>query len=249
MAFKSKYTGSQIENLLDSSTNKQDKLVSGTNIKTINGESLLGSGNITVQGSESSDNGYDIYPQINHGTSDTIFELTPNTFHVWGEVSSLKLTLGDEIPGIANEYLFQFTSGEEPTTLTLPNNLTIANDTTLLIEPNTVYQISILNKLLTLISFKRNIFIVKYSIIIDWSDFQGQTFTEVNDFDRNMTWEEWINSEYNTKDYYIDADNFISREINNQIVSLFDSTTGDYIYSDEFIDSTIDYWLEDIIPM
>lgn len=30
--------------------NKQDKLVSGTNIKTINGQSLLGSGNITIEG-------------------------------------------------------------------------------------------------------------------------------------------------------------------------------------------------------
>lgn len=29
---------------------KQDTLVSGTNIKTINNESLLGSGNITIQG-------------------------------------------------------------------------------------------------------------------------------------------------------------------------------------------------------
>ena len=28
----------------------QDKLVSGTNIKTVNNESLLGSGNITIQG-------------------------------------------------------------------------------------------------------------------------------------------------------------------------------------------------------
>ena len=30
--------------------NKQDKLISGTNIKTINNQSLLGSGNITIQG-------------------------------------------------------------------------------------------------------------------------------------------------------------------------------------------------------
>lgn len=33
---------------------KQDTLVSGTNIKTINGESVLGSGNITIQGGGSS---------------------------------------------------------------------------------------------------------------------------------------------------------------------------------------------------
>lgn len=32
-------------------TNKQDLLVSGTNIKTINNNSLLGSGNISISGS------------------------------------------------------------------------------------------------------------------------------------------------------------------------------------------------------
>lgn len=31
-------------------TTKQDTLVSGTNIKTINNETLLGSGNITIEG-------------------------------------------------------------------------------------------------------------------------------------------------------------------------------------------------------
>lgn len=34
--------------------NKQDKLVSGTNIKTINNTSLLGSGNISISGGDSS---------------------------------------------------------------------------------------------------------------------------------------------------------------------------------------------------
>lgn len=34
---------------------KQDKLVSGTNIKTINGESILGSGNITISGGSGSE--------------------------------------------------------------------------------------------------------------------------------------------------------------------------------------------------
>ena len=36
--------------ILGDITTKQDKLVSGTNIKTINGESILGSGNITISG-------------------------------------------------------------------------------------------------------------------------------------------------------------------------------------------------------
>lgn len=38
-----------------SDTTKQDKLVSGTNIKTVNGESLLGSGNIEIKGGGSGD--------------------------------------------------------------------------------------------------------------------------------------------------------------------------------------------------
>ncbi len=38
------YTKAEID------TNKQDKLISGSNLKTINNESLLGSGNISIQG-------------------------------------------------------------------------------------------------------------------------------------------------------------------------------------------------------
>lgn len=44
------YTKSEVDILLD---NKQDKLVSGTNIKTVNGETLLGSGNIKIQSGSS----------------------------------------------------------------------------------------------------------------------------------------------------------------------------------------------------
>ena len=43
-------------------SNKQDKLVSGTNIKTINGTSLLGSGDITVEGGGSNDKHATAYP-------------------------------------------------------------------------------------------------------------------------------------------------------------------------------------------
>ena len=47
------YTKSEVDDLLN---NKQDTLVSGTNIKTINGETLLGSGNIKIEaGSSGSD--------------------------------------------------------------------------------------------------------------------------------------------------------------------------------------------------
>ena len=45
-------TPSAVKSAYDLANGKQDKLVSGTNIKTINGESLLGSGNITTESAE-----------------------------------------------------------------------------------------------------------------------------------------------------------------------------------------------------
>ena len=119
---------------------KQDKLVSGTNIKTINGESVLGSGDITIGGGTSSS----AYPEVNHGTGDTTFTLTPNTFHVWDEVTSLTLNFGSGISGMANEYLFQFTSGSTATSLTLPDDIKWANDNAPTIGANMIYQVSIL---------------------------------------------------------------------------------------------------------
>ena len=50
------YTKTETDNAITAATStKQDTLVSGTNIKTINNESILGSGNITIQGSGSVD--------------------------------------------------------------------------------------------------------------------------------------------------------------------------------------------------
>ena len=49
------YTKTETDNAITAATStKQDTLVSGTNIKTINNESILGSGNITIQGGGSS---------------------------------------------------------------------------------------------------------------------------------------------------------------------------------------------------
>ena len=49
------YTSAQTDNAISNATSgKQDTLVSGTNIKTINNQSLLGSGNIEIQGGSGS---------------------------------------------------------------------------------------------------------------------------------------------------------------------------------------------------
>jgi len=45
------------DDLQDAVDDKQDKLISGTNVKTINGKSILGSGDITIEGSGSGDSG------------------------------------------------------------------------------------------------------------------------------------------------------------------------------------------------
>lgn len=132
---------------------KQDKLVSGTNIKTINGTSLLGSGNIVISGGGGSSSGSGAYSEVNHGTSDTTFTLTPNTFHVWDEVSALTLTLGSETAGVANEFLFQFTSGATATSLTLPDDIKWANDSAPTIAENKIYQVSILKGMASVLEF------------------------------------------------------------------------------------------------
>lgn len=91
------------------------------------------------------------YSLSNHGTSSTTFTLTPNVLHVWGTVTRLTLTLGTEQSGVANEYLFQFTSGSTATTLSLPDTIKWQED--LAIEANKTYQVSILNGFATVLSF------------------------------------------------------------------------------------------------
>lgn len=95
---------------------------------------------------EASGNSASAYAEVNHGTSDTTFTLTPNTFHVWDKVTSLDLSFADEQAGVANEYLFQFTSGATATTLTLPD-VKWANDIPPIIAKNMIYQISVLKGL------------------------------------------------------------------------------------------------------
>ena len=141
--------------------------------KTINGESLIGNGDIVISG------GNGAYPLVNHGTSDTTFTLTPNTFHVWDEVSSLTLTLGEETSGVANEYLFQFTSGIEGTTLSLPSDLKWANDSAPTIVPCMIYQVSILKGLASVLEFKNTIV---FPIIGDTNGLSNEEYAKVYEY-------------------------------------------------------------------
>lgn len=150
------WTTTQYESVMPTKTSQltnDSNFVQSSNLKTINGESLIGSGDIIISGGDSSGGGSGVYAEVNHGTSDTTFTLAPNTFHVWDEVGELTLTLGNETAGVANEFLFQFISGSEPTALTLPDDIKWVNDSVPTIEPNMIYQMSILKGLAVCLEF------------------------------------------------------------------------------------------------
>ena len=83
--------------------------------------------------------------QVDHGASDTTFELPPNQYHTWGEVSSLTLTLGSGTDGQANGYWFSFDSGATATTLSLPESI----KTDIVVEANTHYECIIIGNYMT----------------------------------------------------------------------------------------------------
>jgi hypothetical protein len=86
--FNSKYTGEEVEELLDNIPKKQDNLVSGENIKTIGGVSILGKGNIELPTSS-----YVVMGKVLR-TSAPVFNAYPaNVVHEY-QVSLTSLTIG-----------------------------------------------------------------------------------------------------------------------------------------------------------
>lgn len=86
----------------------------------------------------------DKVPVVNHGTSSTTLAIAPNTFHVWGTVGSLNITLtAPTESGVVNLYSFQFTSGSTPTNLTLPSGVQWPKDNALTVEANMAYEVNI----------------------------------------------------------------------------------------------------------
>lgn len=144
-----------------------------------------------------SSSGSSAMPLVDHGTGDTTFELTPNVFHKWGEVASLTLTLGAETAGVANQYTFEFASGSTATVLALPDSLKWADDNVPTIEANMIYQISILNGLAVALKFDN-------TKLISFSTTHGDFIAE-----DGMTWQQWVDSSYNTNGYTISGTNVV----------------------------------------
>lgn len=77
--------------------------------------------------------------------SETTKELQPNRYYIFGEMPSLTITLAEGEEGKLNEYMFEFTSGTTPTTLTLPESVKWMGEHT--IEASKTYQVSIVNNI------------------------------------------------------------------------------------------------------
>ena len=98
---------------LDGLNNKQDKLISGTNIKTINGASILGSGNITIEGGNSDANVQAV------DTGDVIDDVT---------VDYATKTYVDGLVGDINSVLESIISGGNAVDSIYPINLSLGDN-------------------------------------------------------------------------------------------------------------------------
>lgn len=75
----------------------------------------------------------------------------PFIFYVFGTMSNLEISLDNKTTSYIEEFVFQFTSGSTPTTLTLPSTITWAeglsdvSSNVLIPTANSTYQVSIVD--------------------------------------------------------------------------------------------------------
>lgn len=140
---------------------KQDKLVSGTSIKTINGQSILGSGNITIEGGSGSSDAnvqavdeistiidVDLDKYIVETTDDNII-LDNNKYYKKTNVSSsISITLNmPEDNTVFTSFSIEFTTSNSGTSVSLPDTIKWLNGELPTFENDFTYQISICNGL------------------------------------------------------------------------------------------------------
>lgn len=89
------------------------------------------------------DNGGKVVIATSGDVSKTIL---PDTFYSFtGELTSLEITLGDEIDGRENEYKGQFVTGSAVPTVSFPSTVSWVGGSFPVIEENKTYQFSILS--------------------------------------------------------------------------------------------------------
>ena len=140
---------------------KQDKLVSGTNIKTINGTSILGSGDITIEGGTGNSDAnvqavdeistiidIDLDKYIVETTDDNI-TLDNNKYYKKTNVSS-SISINLNMPEdntVFTSFSIEFTTSESGTSVSLPDSIKWLNGELPTFENDFTYQISICNGL------------------------------------------------------------------------------------------------------
>ena len=114
---------------------KQDALVSGTNIKTINNTSLLGSGNVKTLPAFTS-----TIPQTG---------LLPNVVYDYGTTDTVSVTLNTTglDSTIANEWHFFFTAQTTSCAVTLPSGVELGNEYSWDLQAGVTYEVSIMNNI------------------------------------------------------------------------------------------------------
>jgi hypothetical protein len=112
------------------------------------------SANLSAISDKIADVGGSAYPLVYHGMDETSCTIESNILHVWGVMQELVIHLSGKInANVANEYIFQFASGEVPTVLTITHSIKWNSSEPPIFEANKIYQISILNDLATVMSW------------------------------------------------------------------------------------------------
>ena len=133
------------EYVTETELNDKGYLTSHQSIKTVNGTSLVGSGDVKVG-----------YKTLQTSTSSSM-TLTPNVYHrnTSTSLSTLTISLGSVTDStILNEYFVEFTTRSNGTTVSLPSTIKWVNGETPTFEAGCTYQISIVNNLGVVTKFK-----------------------------------------------------------------------------------------------
>ena len=112
------------------------------------------------------------------------------------------MSFAEEQAGVANEYLFQFTSSEESTTLILPDTIQWVNEVK--IEPKKIHQVSVMNNIGIIMCPSR--VIIKFSVV-------KTGVTSEYTCELGMTWGEWVDSAYVRDGWYNDQGYITSPDV------------------------------------
>ena len=115
-------TASAVKAAYDLANGKQDKLVSGTNIKTINGASILGSGNITIEGGGNS--GANVQAVDTGDIVDDVNVSYATIAYVDGLIGDINSVLESIISGGKNTITFYLYDEMDSISMTAPTNTT-----------------------------------------------------------------------------------------------------------------------------